>query len=69
MANALGENIDQASPHHDHREERARAFAVAAAAQPIEAAMSGSNSNISLAVEINNLSKYADQIQEALKVK
>lgn len=69
MANAVGENIYQTSSHHDHLAERTRAYAVAAAAQLIEAAVSGSNANASLAVELTNLSKYADQIQEALKVK
>lgn len=69
MAYAVGENIYQTSTYHEHSAERARAYAVAAAAQLIEAAVSGSNTNISLAAEINNLSKYADQIQAALKVK
>jgi len=68
MANAVGENIYQASPYNDHGTDRARAYAVAAAAQLIEAAVSGSNTSVSLAVELNNLSKYADQIQAALKV-
>lgn len=49
-------------------EEDQRARAVAAAIGLIEAKMSGSDGS-SLKAEMNNLSSYADQIQNALKVK
>ncbi|MBD8493844.1 hypothetical protein [Pseudomonas syringae] len=48
--------------------EMARAHAVASALELIAARVS-SSASAHLDVEMNNLSKYADQIQEALKVK
>lgn len=49
-------------------EEDLRARAVAAAIGLIEAKVSGSDAS-SLKSEMNNLSAYADKIQEALKTK
>lgn len=47
--------------------EAARAHAVASALELIAASVSGTTP-VSLAAELDNLSKYADQIQAALKV-
>ncbi|KAE9640654.1 hypothetical protein EJA70_24470 [Pseudomonas sp. PB103] len=48
--------------------EVARAHAVASALELI-AARASSSASVHLSQELDNLSKYADQIQEALKVK
>ena len=48
--------------------EFARAYAVASALELI-AARASSSASVHLSQELDNLSKYADQIQEALKVK
>lgn len=50
-------------------EEQKRCIAVAAALGLITASVSGADDRALLTVEMDKLSKYADQIQEALKVK
>lgn len=56
--------------NHTASKEDKRAFAVSAALTLIQAKVSNSPTNGSiLESEINSLSSYADQIQEALKTK
>ncbi|GAB5339668.1 hypothetical protein [Pseudomonas fluorescens] len=50
-------------------DEQKRAVAVAAALEVITSTVNASEDRALLGIEMNNLSKYADQIQEALKVK
>lgn len=49
-------------------DEQKRSYAVAVALELI-AAHAASNTAVNLSTELDNLSKYADQIQAALKVK
>lgn len=65
----VGKLVTDASNYHTSNPEGQRAFAVAAAAELI-AAMVGTEGHVSqLSNEMDRLSKYADLIQEALKVK
>jgi len=66
MSKTAGEYAHTASKAHHLKAEFERANAVAAAVMLIEAAVAGTSK---LASELENLSTYADQIQEALKVK
>ena len=66
MSKTAGEYAHAASKAHRLNAEFERANAVAAAVTLIEAAVAGTST---LASELENLGTYADQIQEALKVK
>lgn len=64
LAGNTNANYDSASPA------KKRSIAVAAALELIAARVTSAPANgTQLDVEIGNLSKYADQIQEALKAK
>lgn len=56
--------IDSTSNAYPAQEKRA--FAVAAALEVIAARASGASGNLNLSYEFEQLSRYADQIQEAL---
>lgn len=65
----VGKLVSDASSYHTSSPEGQRAYAVAAAAELISA-MVGSEGHVSqLSNEMDRLSKYADLIQDALKVK
>ncbi|MCP1446408.1 hypothetical protein J3D54_005540 [Pseudomonas sp. GGS8] len=60
-------NAMKSAADADYTAEQQRAHAVAAALEVISTRVG--NDNTSLAREISSLSTYADQIQEALKIK
>ncbi|SDQ80480.1 hypothetical protein SAMN04490192_3416 [Pseudomonas lundensis] len=62
-------NLRRHSGMSEGSTESKREAAVAAALALIEARITNTPANGVLEGELNNLSKYADQIQEALKVK
>lgn len=55
------------STHLNNADKSYRANAVAAALEVIAARSGGASGNVNLAYEFEQLSAYADQIQEALK--
>jgi len=66
----IGELVANASSVHGHTDEDKRAYAVAAALEVIGLKASQSGTHLTLLEkEFERLSSYADQIQEALKVK
>ncbi|VVN49965.1 hypothetical protein PS685_00143 [Pseudomonas fluorescens] len=65
----LYKNLDVTDYNGDPAPAGARAAAVAAALNLIEAKVANSSGAAQLQWELNNLSAYADLIQEALKVK
>ena len=67
MASDLSSNVQNAGPLKSP-ENHQRGRAVAAALEVI-AARASSSAPVNLEQEFDNLSKYADQIQEALKTK
>ncbi|MCV4285083.1 hypothetical protein [Pseudomonas capsici] len=67
MSETLHQSVKYASDDDLDSDVR-RAYAVAAALEVISSKASGADST-SLKIEFSNLSTYADQIQEALKVK
>lgn len=64
---AISEHVFKSGPHKTN-EDIHRAHAVAAALETIGAYVA-TNSGVNLESEIENLSAYADKIQEALKAK
>ena len=62
----IGKNIIAAGTN-DTNEQHYRRYAVAAALEVIATYVAGTGNGGLLESEMNNLSKYADQIQEALK--
>jgi hypothetical protein len=65
----VGKLVADASSYHTTNPEGQRAFAVAAAAELIAARVGVEGHVNQLINEMERLSKYADLIQEALKVK
>ena len=65
----LYKNLAVTNLNGDHEPVGAREAAVAAALKLIEAKVLNSTGSAQLQWELTNLGKYADQIQEALKVK
>ena len=56
------------SANQAYSEQDKRAFAVAAALEVIAARATGPSGNVNLSYEFEQLSQYADQIQQALAV-
>lgn len=66
--NEIGKNVVNAG-HNKTHEDHHRRYAVAAALEVIASRVAGTTVGGLLESEMENLSKYADQIQEALKIK
>ncbi|MFC3608221.1 hypothetical protein [Stutzerimonas tarimensis] len=64
--NEVGKLVVSASEYSSDEAKGRRAYAVAAALEVIAARAAGPSGEVSLEYEFEQLSKYADQIQEAL---